>query len=421
VPVADTLSGFRDLTRDQLAALVPELLLAGQLIDRAGLPHVIGALGPDAMTEIAIEEWLGASPVYTKRMQAALDFAGDDVVTIFKGLQLDIGAPPQFMDFRYTVYDRDHGEFALAHCGALMDVEPMGEAYVRRMCHDIEDPTFDGTALATNPKAQVRPIHRPPREPADRTPHCAWTVRIDDANEPAATPPQTLLIARTAAALFDGVTAIDPGEEGCGDYRGPLLADVVFGRFSHSALVRIAEEVCLQGHLLTLSFLLALRARTDEAAAVRMTRQQFTGVAGVAAARIRRALELPRDLRGAAALLAVHPGLNPRGYTGSCVEVGDEAITLRIERSAPADGDGSWPALLDAQNLRPIDAIVRAADPRLRAEPVCDDAAALTVRIAAGTAEREEFAEVQMTRFSTGASFVFTDRSRVLPLAPAGG
>ncbi|MDN5745822.1 MAG: hypothetical protein L0H31_11945, partial [Nocardioidaceae bacterium] len=94
-------------------------------------------------------------------------------------LQLDIGAPPQFMDFRYTVHDRWHGEFRLDHCGALMDVEPMGPDYVRGMCHDIEDPTFDATAIATNPHAQVRPIHRPPRVPADRAPHCAWTVAID--------------------------------------------------------------------------------------------------------------------------------------------------------------------------------------------------------------------------------------------------
>ena len=72
------------------------------------------------------------------------------------------------MDFRYTVHDRWHGEFHLDHCGALLDVEPMGEDYVRGMCHDIEDPTFDATALATNRKAQVRPIHRPPRVPADR-------------------------------------------------------------------------------------------------------------------------------------------------------------------------------------------------------------------------------------------------------------
>ena len=123
---------------------------------------------------------MGASPIYTKRMQKALKYEGDDVITIFKGLQLDIGAPPQFMDFRYTVHDRWHGEFHLDHCGALLDVEPMGEDYVRGMCHDIEDPTFDATAVATNRKAQIRPIHRPPRVPADRHPHCAWTVIIDE-------------------------------------------------------------------------------------------------------------------------------------------------------------------------------------------------------------------------------------------------
>ncbi len=137
------------------------------------------------MTQVAIEEWMASSPLYTRRMQRALGFEGDGVVTIFKGLQLDIGAPPQFMDFRYRVTDHDHGEFWLDHCGALMDVEPMGDEYVTAMCHDIEDPTFDATALATNPHAQVRPVHRPPpRRPADRTPHCLWTVTIDDTNVP---------------------------------------------------------------------------------------------------------------------------------------------------------------------------------------------------------------------------------------------
>ena len=43
-----------------------------------------------------------------------------------------------------------HGEFWLDHCGALMDVEPMGEEFVHGMCHDIEDPTFDATAGATH-------------------------------------------------------------------------------------------------------------------------------------------------------------------------------------------------------------------------------------------------------------------------------
>ena len=157
-------SRYAGLSREQLAILVPELLLIGQLIDRSGMAWCIKPFGHPEMLQIAIEEWMGASPIYTKRMQKALNFEGDDVVTIFKGLQLDIGAPPQFMDFRYTVHDRWHGEFHLDHCGALLDVEPMGEDYVRGMCHDIEDPTFDATAVATNRRAQIRPIHRPPRD-----------------------------------------------------------------------------------------------------------------------------------------------------------------------------------------------------------------------------------------------------------------
>ena len=150
--------------------LVPELLLIGHLIDRSGMAWCIEALGREGMAEVAIDEWMAASPIYTPRMQQALCYQGDDVVTIFKGLQLDIGAPPQFMDFRYTVRDRWHGEFHLDHCGALMDVEPMGEDYVVSMCHDIEDPTFDATAVATNPKAQIRPIHRPPPNPCGPAP-----------------------------------------------------------------------------------------------------------------------------------------------------------------------------------------------------------------------------------------------------------
>ena len=175
------MSRYAPLSRSELAVLVPELLLIGHMIDRSGMAWCIQEFGREEMVQIAIEEWAGASPVYTKRMQRALNYEGVDVPTIFKGLQLDIGAPPQFMDFRYTIHDRWHGEFHLDHCGALLDVEPMGDEYVFGMCHTIEDPTFDATAVATNPRAQVRPVHRPPRVPSDRHPHCAWTVVIDTA------------------------------------------------------------------------------------------------------------------------------------------------------------------------------------------------------------------------------------------------
>ena len=160
------------------------------------------------------------------------------------------------MDFRYSVEDPWHGRFELAHCGALMDVEPMGPDYVRSMCHDIEDPTFDATAVATNPRAQVRPVHRPPRTPA--TQQSTPALRLDRhhrrrARSRSASPRGAwrCMSSRAASVVLD---PIDPSSPGRPDYSGPLLADLDFAEFSHSALVRIADEVCLQMHLLFLGF-----------------------------------------------------------------------------------------------------------------------------------------------------------------------
>lgn len=404
---------YRD--RRELAILVPELLLAGHLIDRAGMPHLIGAFGRDVMRDIAIDEWMGASPVYSKRMQRTLGFEGDSVVTIFKNIQIDIGSPPQFMDFRFHVTDRDHGEFWLAHCGALMDVEPMGPDYVTAMCHDIEDATFDATAAASNPRAQVRPIHRPPRMPADRAPHCAWTVIIDPNHPELQVPAQAVAIGATAAAnhWLDPIDADDPGLH---EYSGPLLSDLDFRQWSASALRRIAGEVCIQGHLLALSFLASTRnyVATEEEARS-FSRRQFTGVAGVAAGRIRAALGLGPNLHDVAEVLSLSPGLLPTTYTGCQVEL-VEGLRVRIDRRAPANGDGSWPTLLDADHLEPFDAIVGAVDRHYRCLVVEDSPDELVVEIVMGDDEVPVPDDVRLTEFSTGAGFAFTDRGTPIVL-----
>ena len=173
-----------DLSRAALARLGREWLMHGHLQDRVAMPMVHAGRPREEMEQVAIAEWMAASPVYSRRTQRALRFGAGDVATIVKNIQLDIGAPHHFLDFRSTVHDSHHGEFFLAHCGALMDVEPMGAEYVQGMCHTIEDPTFDATAVATNPRAQVRPVHRPPRVPAERHPHCHWTITIDESADP---------------------------------------------------------------------------------------------------------------------------------------------------------------------------------------------------------------------------------------------
>ena len=148
----------------------------------------------------------------------------------------------------------------------------MGPDYVRSMCHDIEDPTFDATAVATNPRAQVRPVHRPPRTTADqqagRTPHCQWTVTISDEHPPVSFSEGCVALQSSRAAALE-LAPIDPASPGRSDYSGPLLDDVDFADFSHSALVRIADEVCLQMHLLFLGFRRAVSSRLPPADATR--------------------------------------------------------------------------------------------------------------------------------------------------------
>jgi hypothetical protein len=397
------------LSREQLVVLVPELLLIGHMIDRSGMAWCITSFGREEMVQIAIEEWAGASPIYTKRMQRALNFEGDDVPTIFKGLQLDIGAPPQFMDFRYTIHDRWHGEFQLDHCGALLDVEPMGDEYVFGMCHTIEDPTFDATAVATNPRAQMRPIHRPPRVPADRHPHCAWTVVIDNSYPEAESIPAVDIVRQTRAATWE-LDPIDRSDEGQPDYAGALLSDFDFGSFSHSALVRMADEVCLQMHLLYLSFAIAVRARAaDDAEAVSVGTRGLIGLAGLGAERIHRALGLPDGIDGAMRVLELHPLLNPAGYV-----VAETEANRLVVHASPAHDDGGWISLCSPESVQPLQAIASAVNPQLAVE-VCGTNTDWTAEMVETDTPAAELPEVSVAKVSRGSSFQFEPR-RSLPL-----
>jgi hypothetical protein len=402
-------SRYAQLSRQQLAVLVPELLLMGQMIDRSGMAWCIQEFGRDEMVQIAIEEWAGASPIYTRRMQRALNYEGVDVITIFKGLQLDIGAPPQFMDFRYTIHDRWNGEFHLDHCGALLDVEPMGPDYVFGMCHTIEDPTFDATAVATNVRAQVRPIHRPPRVPSDRAPHCAWTVIIDESYPPVEGIPALHIVAETRAANWE-LDPIDHSDEGLAEYSGPVVSDFDFAAYSHSALVRMADEVCLQMHLLYLSFAIAVRARagSDIELADSICTRGLTGVAGLGAERIHRALALPAGIEGVRRVFELHPLFNPSGYVNA-----DGGDRLTVRRS-PAHDDAAWISLCSPESTQPLQAIATAIDPRIEVR-VTGTSTDWTVELAETDSAAKELSEVAVVKFSGGATFEFQPRQS-LPL-----
>jgi hypothetical protein len=410
--------GLADFSRRALAPLGREYLLHGHLQDRVGIPLVLSRHTRQDMLDVAIEEWMAASPLYSLRTQRALAFGNADVPTIFKNIQLDIGAPHQFMDFQYKVDDAQHGEFWLDHCGALMDVEPMGEEFVFGMCHDIEDPTFDATAGATNPYAQVRPIHRPPRTPSDRSPHCHWRVVIDPDGEPVEPHPTMAAVGKSEIARI-GID--DPGSDaepgGWFDYSGDFDPGFTLEDLSHRALVVALQEVAVQTHLLAHAYLHCVASRWGVDEAVANAPQVFTGVAGVAAGRLPAVLGIHGDdAEAVAKLLQLHPVFHPRTYVAPSIELIDERAVRFALHDAPCfhEHDGlSWLSSMRDEPNPALDAIAQAINLRAYSAPVAPhdgERRAWLIAIDPDAEPARPSPSVELARISTGATVKFLPR-----------
>jgi hypothetical protein len=400
------------LSRATLAALGREYMLFGHLLNRAALPHVHLRLGPAAREAVAIEEWMGASPIYTRRMQRCLGFEGDDVETIFKGFQLDVGFAHQYMDVRYELESPARGWFWLQSCGALLEVEPFGETAVRSMCHTIEDPTFDATAVATNPRARCRPVHRPPRAPAGRVPHCRWEVAIDPAATPITEPAITRRVRASRLATVEFPNPAADATGGWDDYRRPFDPEFCLERLSRAALVRVCRELLVQNHLLVRALMISVAERADDDLARQIAGAQWIGAGAVTAGRLRRALEVDDGIEGILAVLRVHPAFCPvYAPVGAAAAAGGRGRLWLEDADAFREGDGyGWHALLDAAPHPALDAMVQAVNPRARclpATPAGAERLAWEIVIDAAATPAEPPIEAAMAAGSSTAGFVF--------------
>jgi hypothetical protein len=410
--------GLGALSRADLCTLGRELMLAGHLQDRAGIPTVLAQRSMDDAWQLAIDEWMTASPIYTRRMQRLLGFdGGDDVPTIFKGLQLDVGFAHQFMDVGYEIADERHGEFWLRHCGALHDVIPMGEPFVKGMCHDVEDPTFDATAVATNARAQVRPLHRPPGVPRGG-PDCHWTVAIDDAH-PAVLPHPDL--AAMAASVLAAVPN-DPGPDGAGEvggwsgYDGPFEPGFELEHLSHRALRIVCREFAVQTHLLARAMMTAVDRRFGPEEADEVGRAMFTGMAWVHAERVKAALGI--EATDPDAFVQVLPRtyhLLLGDYVGVRVERqadGTTLLTLAPDAGGLTEGDHySLPGLLAAGADEIIESLVHGVDDRADVAVVEQADAGRAWRVTPGANEPAPSpGAVDLVRISGGAAVTLRRR-----------
>jgi hypothetical protein len=367
----------------------------------------------DSVDDVAIDEWMGASPVYTRRMRRLMGIEGDGVDAIMKALQLDVGFPHQYMDVGWKLSDARHGEFWLLHCGALMDTEPHGEKRVVGMCHKIEDPTFDATAYATNPRARIRPIHRPPRKPSDRVPHCHWTIEIDPANDPVGPATHTRAVSELPIAGL--ANEREPEAErppaGRSDYRGDFAPRFRLGDLSTATLAAVAREFQIQVHLLASSAELALAARLGVEQARAILAQQWIAVAWVAGQRLARALGTANG--GAAAVasaLRLHAALPP-GFTRR-VEAEGDRVRVGLEPAAPELLDPEqpgWVGLCARGVSRGVEAAAQAVDPRARLLGLATQGGRIACELSVDPAAEPAPApkEAAFMRLSTATGWVF--------------
>ncbi len=401
-----------DLDRDELVTIAHEYMLLGMLVNRGLLPQVVLQTGGfDEMNDVAIDLWMGASPVYTGRMRRLMGIEGDDIAAIMKALQLDVGFVHEYMSVAYQLTDSEHGEFWLNHCGALLDAEPFGEERVFGMCHTIEDPTFDATAYATNPRARIRPIHRPPRTPGDRHPHCHWTIIIDPENEPVGPAALTQQVADLPLASVPNERLDESSPEGMVDYRGSFDPDFRLTSLSNTALAAVAREFQVQSHLLVSAAELALAMRFDGDVVRTMLAKHWVGVAWLTSERLADRIGA-RDggADGVAAVLALQPDLPP-GFDRELVVEGDRVrltLTSRVPGLLDPEHPGS-PGLLARAEHTGLEAMAHGVDRRARLETVeADDTRVIAEWLVDERAEpAPEPDEVALIRMSLASTWAF--------------
>ncbi|HQQ63749.1 MAG TPA: hypothetical protein PLF22_09265 [Pseudomonadales bacterium] len=395
-----------ELSRAQLAQLGREYMLASQFNSRTGYAALRMKHGDESYKEIAITNWLAVSPIYTQRMQVAMGFAGGtDVATIFKGLQLECGFTHQYFDIHFEVFAPDKGRFWLASCGPLLETEPRGEAAVKVMCHDIEDPTFDGTAIATNPRARVRPVHRPPRIPVDRAPHCEWNVFIDHDAEPLSEPAVTTAMRGTRLAHVENIR---PGKNrepgGMEYYTGPVFEQLRLEQLSHAALVVVCKEIAIQNHLLILALMVAIAEKYGNEAACAVSEFQMVGSGWVMSHRLRDWLGCEAGgIDAIIAVMEIHPAFQPCEYHAIDIQKTGASTAVFTLRDCPAleeaeDKSFGWFAMLARGHVAGLEAIAKGVDSRARVIPRSGDNRTWEIVVDAIATESPEPLAVQIAK-----------------------
>ncbi len=332
-----------------LARFGREIMLCNQIHDRSMLPLVGKYWGSEAMTELALDEWMGSSPIYNRRNRLLHGIQGDGVDVIMKGFQLDIGAPHMWLQFHYDVESHDRGYFWLTSCGAYNGVREMtgkDQAAETQICVHMEDPTFDATVMAVNRGARCTPVYRPPH--ADDIPAagpCRWEVSIADRIGVVEENAVTAVVAQSRAAQFEFSRPAVCGD-GMANYSGPFKRDFRLEDLDSGMLATQVKEFALDVHLLQRACYTGIARRHGMDAVLRLIPDHAAAMASVYQMRMRRLFGIEGDgMASILKLLQIDHHFVPE-YVKTGVEWLDDTHGRFWIEDCAAIGDGEPSGLL---------------------------------------------------------------------------
>ena len=213
----------------------------------------------------------------------------------------------------------------------------------------------------------------------------------------------------------------EPG--GWNDYTRSFDPRFELEDLSHGALLAVAREFAIQGHILARAMMLAVERRYGREEAIEIGRTLFTGIGWIAAERLSHALATDTGPAPLDRVLPLVHLLLPTDYLGLTITSdAPDRVTIEIDSDAPALHEGdpfSVAGLLELGAIEILEAIARGVDARaeVTARPLKPQRA-WTITIPLEGPTHREPPDVRMVRFSTGPSTVFIRRKPLRRATP---
>jgi len=136
-------------------------------------------LGEGMARELDAEVWKREAPLEMGRMSGAMNIRGNDVASLLKTLQVDIGGNPIWPEFRCELKDKNHGYLLIKRCRGLDYWARHGERAMQEHGCYLDVVGFQHAANYFNPKINARALKLPPVQSPDEN-VCEWEFSLEE-------------------------------------------------------------------------------------------------------------------------------------------------------------------------------------------------------------------------------------------------